>query len=119
MKGKATSRRDDMISLCYILLVLFNDNRFPQPDGKGKDDQLLNLFYKGKSGGSERFKKIMEIKQKYGLKALSQNLKYMNFDFRQKDKNMGGFEIKLQPIMKKGEVGIDEYKFCQNLGKFA
>ena len=60
MNFESLSRRDDLISACYMLLTLLNQNQFPMLHRKDDNDSL-----------KKRFDDIYDHKKKYNLKELS------------------------------------------------
>lgn len=60
LKFKKTSRRDDMISLCYMLVYLMNNG---QMEGIDLEQQMSN---------SDAFKLIQQVKKKHSLRTLCQ-----------------------------------------------
>jgi len=66
MMFASTSRRDDMIALFYMMIMLLNSNHFP----------FTSTHFNGIGNMSveDLYEYIYKIKQKYSLVEMSQNL---------------------------------------------
>ena len=72
-----TSRKDDIISLCYLMILILNDNDLPCQNGALKE--LCN-------GNSElpmnlQFEIIKDYKKVYSLQEMSQNIRYLGYPY--------------------------------------
>lgn len=74
MSFESTSRKDDLISIFYLLATFLNDNKFPcVPNGFDPFKHNSDL-----SSKVTKFSTLKEIKGKFDLVTMSQNLGGLN-----------------------------------------
>jgi hypothetical protein len=72
-----TARKDDIISLCYLMIIILNDNDLPCQNGALKELCL------GNSGlpMDLQFDIIADYKKVYSLYEMSQNIRYLDYPY--------------------------------------
>ena len=66
MEFKNTSRKDDMISLCYFVIYLLNGCEMP-----GFNAQMKQLSYEDSCNDAKVFKTVQNLKQNTTLQKLA------------------------------------------------